>query len=321
MIDKRWLILAAIPLMAACCPGGGSGGVKPPDGQIEVPPDDLSDPLVIRYVSRLQNLLQNPRTVTNSFQIAETCMTLFLIDGPKLFEKLADDQKEKLKAASALLKEPTGRPLLKAALENFYRVFILSEAGDAMLKAASLRMLMRILDDMADDASIRTLETGNGTDFRAALLTCTYRYASAALALRYEDLTKTTGRALARAGAAADALLRLSDFPSMKDEFKAHLRTLSDEIRSKPSSCFAIPADARGEVLIREGVNSQNAAVRETTSGGHPLVIYGSYQQSLVYLVLTGEVVDAVEREKFSGNLKGIPLILAQLEKMMLKGQ
>lgn len=303
-------------LLGACCrPGPEDPSPTVDDVQV----DDLGQPLVVRYLARLQQL--DSKNVYNAFELAETCMTLFLINGPQLYEKLSSDQKERLKDVARLVKDGTGQTLLKTSLENFYRVFILSEKDDAMLKAASLRMIMRILDDMADDPSLRTIETANTSDFRAALVNSSYRYASAALALRYEQLTRTSGRALARAGAVADSLLRLAEYPSMKDEFKTHLRKLSDEVRSKPSSCFAIPADARGEILIREALSFQDSAVREKASGGHPLVIYSAYQQALAYFVLTGEVVDARDRDRFSGELRRIPLILADLEKMMLKGQ
>ncbi len=313
----RRLFGVSVILLASCgIFGGRDEGKDPPP-----PPTEPEIPLVIPYATRLVELLQAKRSINNSFQKGETCITLFLIQGPQLFAKLSDEEKSRLKDAAPLLGDSTGRALLRESIESFYRVFLFAEAEDAMLKAASLRMLMRILDDMADDASLRTLDAANGTEFRAAILNSSYRFASAGLALRYEQLTKSSGRATARAAGVSDSLLRLAEYPSVKDDFKGHLRKLGEELRSQPAGGFEIPANAKGDALIGEALNHVDAALREIASGGEPRVIYANFQHALMLLVLTGELLDAKEREKYAGELGRIRLILAQLEKLMLKGQ
>jgi hypothetical protein len=311
------LASALVLVLLTGCPSAGVNIDKPTPMVTEIP----AEPLVIRYAAKLGELLEEKPNLNRAFQLAETCMTLYLINGPQLYDKLSSDEKYRLKRAEPYLKEQTGRILLRNAIENFYYVFITADTEQVQFKAAALRMLMRILDDMADEASLRTLDAGTSNEFRAAILNCTYRYASAALATRYEELTQTKGRVGARAGAIADSLLRLAEYPSIKDEFKAHLRKLSDEVRANPEACFKIPADARGETLIREGVGHQDGGVRETASGGDAKVAYAHFQHALTCLVLAGEVLEDKERQRYSGELDRIQLILAQLEKIMQKGQ
>jgi hypothetical protein len=323
MSARRWLFWTGLALFGGCCPWFGRDPEPPSNSRDSgnIPPDDLGQPLIVRYATRLEALLEHGSNVNNSFQIGETCQSLFLIRGWDLFSKLTADEKKKFERTAALLKDESGRALIKTALESFQRVFILSAQDDVLLKGASLRMLMRLLDEMAMDSTLRTAETAGLSEFRSALLGLGYRYASAALALRHQQISGAGGPAEARAAAVAEGLMRLGDFPSIKEEFREHLRRFAEEIRAKPSAGFAVPPDARAEVLVREALHFQDAAVREIGVGGATLVACTHYQQALAYLVLMAEVADAKERERYEGELRRIPLILAQLEKMMLKGQ
>jgi hypothetical protein len=297
-------------VLVACCKGGGNGGV---DG----PPPVQPVKILMKLGRELQQSVNERRDMHAVYEAAEICMTLYTIGAPSMYSALPAPDRYALDPVKTYFEDESGRKLLDTAAHKFNLVFQQSPE----LKIGALSMMIRILDEKAEQAPLRSLSAGDPSEFRSAVMNAAYRHASAGLAHKLEVLSGRPGRSASRAAIYCDALLRVSEYPSIKEEFREFFRKMNQDARAKPEDFIPLRVDAGVKGTIAEAVGFQDSAVREMATGGSSLVAVRNYLTSIAMFALGAEFAEAAQRTEYTDELNRVPNILEEIEKLVLKGK
>jgi hypothetical protein len=283
------------------------------------PVAEPGDPIVATF-ERLHELGGWEMGVERAFEESVQFRKAFDLRAAAVFPFLSEEYRLRIGDYNRFLKEPSGRLLMDQEVRLLFR--IVRNAGDEekVLRASSLKRLEEIFRMKGEDPDLRFLRPENGeSETRDLLLHVIYRWIACAFSRAYDEVVEGGGRSSPALQNYCDLLTRLALLKNLKEGSRKILDRLSERVRTEPESLPEIKFEIEYEQINREAVVAKDRAVEEIARGGSPGVTFENFMHALAYFALLTETAPPEVRREHRPDLESVPLILNEIQAMILK--
>lgn len=253
--------------------------------------------------------------VDKAFLAGDLLRRAFDLQAAAAYPGLNEEFRIRVGAFSPLLTDPNGRGLLDESARLMF--FVCLEAEDPNLRLAALARLEHAFEEKEQRADLRSMEVGANGPARPRILGVTYALAAAAFASALQETAQSPWRQRA-ALRYANALGELRLTPGVRPEVRAVLSGWEEALRADPGRLPDVRIGMDAPRLVQEAFERRDRAVIQRASGGSFEVVLENFLASLAYFALASDLSSRNERRRLASQLSNVPLILNEVEGLIL---